>query len=380
MGAKGWRIDAVPDISKGTLKQFYKSLKSLEGIKDYKKNCIEDIVCVAELWPLKPEYFLGDMFDSVINYKFKEALEQFLIYGDGLLLHNALETIRESYPEEVWRCALNLIGSHDTMRAATKYRDLKNNNDENIEIFSKPGIIVSEASKNELEDLRLAMIFQMGYPGSPLIYYGDEVGLEGKNDPDNRRPFPWDRILQNNNTYNAKNKYSIVYDTLKKSIEIRKKYKVFRYGLIKLLVADFDVIVYGLKYKNNYGILAINRSDFIFEKKIKTNYFFPEGLNLYDLLREEQKFLVKNDEINFIIPPKFGLLMVDNKENKKIIPKIEKVMAKEGDSKIELKWETVDGVQGYNIYKSKVPFVLGDKHCFKIATLKQYEKILLILM
>ena len=90
---------------------------------------------------------------------------------------------------------LNLVDSHDTIRNITKI-DNPTWEEENTKI-------APEASDNSLKLQALTAIFQMGYSGAPTIYYGDEVGVTGTKDPDSRRAFPWERVLESNGDYSA---------------------------------------------------------------------------------------------------------------------------------------------------------------------------------
>ncbi len=113
-------------------------------------------------------------------------------FDDGNVVHNPIDaaklnqrlmSIYERYPLPVFYSTMNLLGSHDTMRILTVFG--YNSADENQN---------SQAAKDlAVKRLKLAAILQMGYPGMPSIYYGDEAGQSGGKDPDNRRTFPWGR-------------------------------------------------------------------------------------------------------------------------------------------------------------------------------------------
>ncbi|MCX8130510.1 MAG: alpha-amylase family glycosyl hydrolase [Clostridia bacterium] len=361
LGASGWRMDAVPDISIETWRKFRQSMRTLNGKKNINGKEINDVVIIGELWPFAPEHFLGDVFDSVTNYKFKEALESFIINGNAENFHNLLETIREIYPDEICRAAMNLLGSHDTPRAVT---NLSNSNSY---------CSTDEADENMLKKLCTAVIFQIGYPGAPVIYYGDEVGLEGSRDPDNRRPFPWNRVFRNNSEYCARGKYSIIFYTFKKAINIRRNHDVFVSGEIKLAFAEDDVITYALKNNKEVAIVAINRSESEKEILAKVNKFFPDGTLLRDHLSTYMNAIVENGELRLIIPPQYGLMMT-GELNLLQIPKVRNIKVLAGNKKVQLEWDKVNAALSYNIYRSLTPFGINDdEYVWKIAEVSSNE-------
>lgn len=97
---------------------------------------------------------------------------------------STLLAIQEDYPKEAFYALMNLMGSHDTARAIFL---LGNGTDTYFRAEQDPNYKYDEGVKR----LKLASILQMGYPGAPTIYYGDEAGQTGSKDPDDRRTYPW---------------------------------------------------------------------------------------------------------------------------------------------------------------------------------------------
>ena len=155
----GWRLDVADEVSQDFWRDFRKLVK---GIK-------KDAVIIGEIWPDAHEWLQGDQHDSVMNYRWREATLNFFVNPEvsSQAFEENLHRVRKDYPEAVLNNLYLLLDSHDTKRL-----------------------------RNELhgnKDLaELAVAFQMAYPGSPAIYYGDEVGMEGDRDPDCRRCMNWD--------------------------------------------------------------------------------------------------------------------------------------------------------------------------------------------
>jgi glycosidase len=166
-GAAGWRMDVAPWVPD----DFWREWRA--AIKAHKP----DAITIAETWFDASKFFLGDSFDSTMNYIFRNALLDYAAGGDARKLVAQLELMREAYPPQAFYALMNLLSSHDQARALHHfgYRD---DGDQGK---------LNEAKQR----LRLAMFFQMSYPGAPAIYYGDEVGVAGGDDPYNRATYPW---------------------------------------------------------------------------------------------------------------------------------------------------------------------------------------------
>ena len=133
---------------------------------------------------------MGEQLDSVMNYPFKEAILAYALSGDKNAFISDVTSILEHYPKQSLDVLMNLVGSHDTSRALTLLSGVK-----------------PPASKRERADfclsneqydlakrrLKLASALQYTLPGIPCVFYGDEVGKQGFEDPLNRGTYPWGR-------------------------------------------------------------------------------------------------------------------------------------------------------------------------------------------
>jgi neopullulanase len=175
-GIDGWRLDVPQDVEDETFwPEFRRRVRALNP----------EAYLVGEIWDEAPEWVAGDRFDALMNYPLGIAilgfvggasLDQSVIAGqanyarslvalDGPSFGAALERQLGLYDATVTAVQYNLIGSHDTPRART-------------------------VMGGSVARLRLATLLQLALPGAPSIYYGDEVAMEGRADPDNRRGYP----------------------------------------------------------------------------------------------------------------------------------------------------------------------------------------------
>jgi glycosidase len=162
----GWRLDAANEVPDDYWREFRKRVKGLDP---------EQWIC-GEIWGDASHWLQGDMFDSTMNYRFRDAILGFLSpNGDAKpsTFWNSLMTTFGLYPPQVDRNLMNVIDSHDTER-----------------------ILTEVGHDRKLADL--AAILQFTWVGTPSIYYGDEVGLDGGKDPDNRRCMPWQEVTDQN--------------------------------------------------------------------------------------------------------------------------------------------------------------------------------------
>jgi glycosidase len=156
----GWRLDAVEHISPDFVRE----------IRDAAKSVNPEAYILGEVMGLAAAWFKYGALDGVMNYRLWEGLVYFIAWEswDAAQFRAYAKGLWGSYPPENFFACYNLIGSHDKPRIFT----------------------LCEGDRRKVA-LIVATIFSL--PGAPAIYYGDEVGLEGGEDPDCRRCFPWDR-------------------------------------------------------------------------------------------------------------------------------------------------------------------------------------------
>ncbi|WP_169313423.1 glycoside hydrolase family 13 protein [Treponema primitia] len=159
----GWRLDVANEVSLDFWKDFSRSVRSLK----------EDFYIVGEVWFNASTWIHSGCFDAAMNYPLNSAVSDFFLEKkiDALQFTEKLFAVLSRYSDIHNREAFNLLDSHDTDRALTRARGDK------------------QALRNAFTMLSLL-------PGSPCIYYGTEIGMEGGNDPDCRRPMVWDENKQ----------------------------------------------------------------------------------------------------------------------------------------------------------------------------------------
>ncbi len=233
-GLSGWRLDVAKEVPPGFWADVRKEVKSIQT-----QNGDEPLL-LGEIWQDGSQFFTGDTFDSVMNYKLSDAVMHYVMGGKAEDTDDVLMQLQQNYPKEALYDLMNIVDSHDTARAIYLYGGGKDS--------------VMQPSKADFDynlgkaRLKMAAVFELGYPGMPTIYYGDEAGQYGSKDPDCRRTFPWgkeDKDLQK---------------FYKKVIAVRNDNKdIFARGDLKTLSAIGALYAYERKADNGrYGIVALN--------------------------------------------------------------------------------------------------------------------------
>ena len=198
------------------------------------------------------KYLFGKELDSVMNYRFKDNMISFVLgYMSAETLNAKMMSIIENYPKETLYALMNIIGTHDTMRIKTLLGGLS----------SDCGTQKLSSGDEELATYRLKMLsfVQMTYMGTPCIYYGDEVGMQGGADPFNRGTYPWRAVDPD------------LRDWYAALGMLRNNTECLKLGEYKTLCAHDDLFVYaryisggkdafGSKAEDSLAVCAINRS------------------------------------------------------------------------------------------------------------------------
>ena len=216
-GIDGWRLDVPGEVkTPGFWQEFRDRIKAINP----------EAYIVGEIWDDATEWLDGSQFDGVMNYLFTgptlafaggNRVEKALVEGPGYYPYPAMdavayakkmEALLKLYPWEIQLTQLNLLSSHDTARALS-------------------------VCGGDRASLELATLLLLTFPGAPSIYYGDEVGLEGRLDPDCRRGFPqpsdWDKDL---------------LDLHRQLIALRHQHESLRVGRYRVLAAEGEAIAF----------------------------------------------------------------------------------------------------------------------------------------
>jgi len=282
-GSNGWRLDVANEVSDETWQNFRESVKALG----------DDNVIIGEIWDDATEYLLGDMYDSVMNYVFRNAVIDYVKGGKAEDMMKSLEKTRERYPEEAFYAMMNLVGSHDTTRLLSYLDGI--DDDRNQKETDKAFPSYETTSARAKAKQYLVALIQMTYAGAPTIYYGDEMGQAGSDDPDDRRTTPWGKGNEELVTYYAK------------LAAIRSQYTALRTGSISY-ISTGDASVAGYKRSDKDSSLLILGNNAGEEKEVTIDV--QDVTKLTDLVSGKE-YNVNDGILTITIAPDSGVILTD---------------------------------------------------------------------
>lgn len=248
--ADGWRLDVAADLghSQDYNHKFWKRFR--KAVKEANPNAL----ILAEHYGDKKAWLQGDEWDSVMNYDaFMEPVTWFLtgmekhsddfredLLGNadgfwGAMIHHGA-----TFSTPSMQSAMNELSNHDHSRFLTRTNHM----------VGRTGTLGHEAAEKNIDKavFREAVVIQMTWMGAPTIYYGDEAGVCGFTDPDNRRTYPWGR--------EDKEMISFHRDL----ISLRHRHPVFKTGSIKMVDSDYDFIAYGRFDRDEQILVIVNNN------------------------------------------------------------------------------------------------------------------------
>ena len=284
----GWRLDVPAEItSPGFWEEFRCRVRAIKS----------DAYLVGEIWREAPEWLSGNRFDATMNYVFAGAtiaftashrvsrhLSQGRSYDpypgiDAVQFGERIERLLAQYDWETTEVQFNLIDSHDAPR-------------------------VVSLARGDKATLRLATLFQMTYPGTPCIYYGDEIALRGTNrydrphrDQDSRWPFPWhDETVWDR----------AMLDFFRQTIALRHAHSALRRGDFQQLYADAGQYAFARNDANETLLVILNAADEPAQISVPVRTHFANGESLKPLLGTTDSGVVRDGHLCLTVPSRTG--------------------------------------------------------------------------
>ena len=304
----GWRLDVAADLGQSGEYNHYFWKEFRRNVKEANPNAL----ILAEHYGDPTEWLKGDEWDTVMNYDaFMEPLTWFLTgvekhsdeyrqdqLGNPDSFFGSMRHFMTRFHTQSLLVAMNELSNHDHSRFLTRTNRK----------VGRTAYLGPEAAGEGIDKsiMRLAVMIQMTWPGAPTIYYGDEAGLCGWTDPDNRRAYPWGREDQD------------LIDFHKEIIRVHKDYQAMKTGSIMFLHGQYQFISYGRFDEQDKFVIAINSGDqpvsvelpvwrlglteaTRMARLINTS---PEGFSL-----ETAMYSVENGILRLNCPPKYGVVI-----------------------------------------------------------------------
>lgn len=266
-GVDGWRLDVANDVSHVFWREWRTLVKSINP----------EAYIVGEIWDDASPWLKGDEFDAVMNYPFARAVVRFFIDTSNRKysvpdFDKELATVRASYPDEVNYVLQNLIDSHDTDRLVSMIANPNRNYDAENGLRQNKNYNIAKPDEQARAIQKLILLFQMTYLGAPMIYYGDEAGMWGADDPDDRKPMVWsDLAYDNEQSHPISDKTRSddvvkfnqnLFEYYKQLVRVRNENVALRRGDFKTLLMDNQKELYAFVRQSgdNTVIVVVNNS------------------------------------------------------------------------------------------------------------------------
>ncbi len=188
-GADGWRLDVADELPDDFIRRLRQAVRETKP----------EAVVIGEVWEdgsnktaygVRRRHLLGGYLDGLMNYPFRNAVLDWLLTDNAEGFREEMEALRENYPPAAFYSAMNALGTHDTTRILTLL-GVGSECREQSRAWRAARRLTAEERLLGLSRLRLGALVLYAFPGSPTVYYGDEAGMDGFEDPFNRRTFPW---------------------------------------------------------------------------------------------------------------------------------------------------------------------------------------------
>jgi cyclomaltodextrinase len=217
IGVDGWRLDVANEVDHRFWRRF----------RDVVKSANPEAYILGEIWHDSQPWLAGDQFDAVMNYPLTEAILDYAIRGtrDGRQFADLAGNLLAAYPQQATEVTFNLLGSHDTPRLLT----------------------LSEGDKRRM---RLSSVIQFTMAGTPCIYYGDEIGMSGGQDPGCRECMVWEEERQDLE----------LFGFFAALVKLRREHRALRDGGFRILFAEAgrSVLAYEREAEGVRFVVALN--------------------------------------------------------------------------------------------------------------------------
>jgi len=323
-GIDGWRLDVAEKVNINFWRVFRQWVKELNP----------EAYITGEIWwedwPRNKMFnaapwLQGDTFDGVMNYRFARAVKKFVIDQKEKISVQAfvdsLQNIARDYPEENLYALQNLMDSHDMERLASQIV----NPDRWIDHGGNPAqdrqFSVRKPMGVEIDKQKLIAGLQMTLPGAPMIYYGDEAGMWGGDDPDCRKPMIWPELNYDQEVSHpfqlARPKDKVVFDQelfnwYKHLIEIRKSNNALRTGKTEyfMIANEKQILGFAREEANQKLFILINNK--VSQDRIELSHEIIPAKKYRDLVSSGE--ISMSDENFKITLEPYQILILEQKD------------------------------------------------------------------
>ena len=287
-GADGWRLDVADELPDDFIAAIRDAIQA-EKPNGYLLGEVWEDGSNKIAYSRRRRYLLGRETHGLMNYPFRTALLAWLGGGDAAAFRDDMETIRENYPPAAFYGAMNFLGTHDTPRILTLLGVEQTPEDKGQRAAYR--LSPAELARGQ-KKLRLAAMLLYSFPGSPTLYYGDEAGMQGFEDPLNRGTYPWG------------GEDGSLLAFFRRLGQLRAERISMQCGIIRYLHAQSGGLVVERLHGTERTVTALNAGDTPLELTLPW-----DGRLCIDAVTGQQ-FLSQNGTVHLTLPPLDGVILV----------------------------------------------------------------------
>ena len=287
-GAAGWRLDVADELPDDFIAAFRDAIQA-EKPFGYLLGVVWEDGCNMFSYSRRRRYLLGRETHGLMNYPFRTALLAWLGGGDAAAFRDDMETIRENYPPAAFYGAMNFLGTHDPPRILTLQGVERPPADKGQRAAYR--LSPAELARGQ-KKLRLAAMLLYSFPGSPTLYYGDEAGMQGFEDPLHRGTYPW----------GSEDESLLAF--FRRLGQLRVERISMQCGIIRYLHAQGGGLVVERLHGTERTVTALNAGDTPLVLTLP-----GDGRLCIDAVTGQQ-FLSQNGTVHLTLPPLDGVILV----------------------------------------------------------------------
>jgi cyclomaltodextrinase len=302
-GIDGWRLDVPNEIPGGFWVKW----------RQHVKNINREAYITAEIWDRADQWLTGRHYDAVMNYQFARAVIRWAAFEKGKIspseLDRRLQELRMAYPLEATLALQNLMNSHDTDRLVSMVFNKDRDYDQANRVQDNgPDYSNAKPPAESYRRARLIALLQMTYVGAPMVWYGDEQGMWGADDPTCRKPMLWEDL----EPYEKPEENAVMPSHrafYRSAIALRNAYPALRTGGFETLLTDDeqDVWVFRRFDESEELIVVLNAST----AKRTVRFDLPEEkVDQWKVVFGlDKSFLVKGKQMQVTVPGIDGVVI-----------------------------------------------------------------------
>jgi cyclomaltodextrinase len=319
-GIDGWRLDVAEKVNINFWREFHRWVRAINP----------HAYLVGEVWwedwqnekmYNAAPWLQGDVFDAVMNYRWaREAMRFFAGKNTKISASEfgrRLQSLLHDYPEDHNYVLMNLFGSHDTDRLASHIVNRDVLYDKNTGVADNRLYDVRKPNADELAVQKLMVLFQMTYLGAPMVYYGDETGMWGADDPDCRKPMLWPEYqydVEMSHPFHAARPRDIntfdsaLFRWYSELIHIRNEHPALRTGSFNVVLTldDNDVLAFTRATGAEQYTVVLNNATT--PQHVAIPILHQQGGELTDLL-SRRTYPVHGGSATIALEPKSGVIL-----------------------------------------------------------------------